>query len=109
MKKLLLILLLFTGCASIKKELPITVLFNENIKEPVYENYTVIKHDCLWTISKEKYGDAFMWWAIYKENRDIISNPDLIEVNDNLKIKLIETEFEKHVDKRIAYMYKEKK
>lgn len=45
--------------------------------------YTVVRGDCLWTISaKEKiYGDPYMWPRIYRANKDKIKNPDLIYPN----------------------------
>ncbi|MBK7106061.1 MAG: LysM peptidoglycan-binding domain-containing protein [Ignavibacteriae bacterium] len=43
-------------------------------------NYTVVKGDHLWGISKkqEHYGNGFAWPKIYNANRDKIKNPDLI-------------------------------
>lgn len=43
-------------------------------------NYSVVKGDCLWNISKKKeiYANPFAWPIIYKANRDQIKNADLI-------------------------------
>ena len=43
-------------------------------------DYTVEKGDCLWTIAgkSEVYNDSFQWPLIFKANRDIIKDPDLI-------------------------------
>ena len=43
------------------------------------DNYVLIKPgDMLWTISYKIYGNPLKYIEIYKENRDQISNPDLI-------------------------------
>jgi nucleoid-associated protein YgaU len=46
----------------------------------IYDQYTVIKGDYLWKISKkdEIYGDAYQWIRIYCVNKDQIKDPDLI-------------------------------
>lgn len=42
--------------------------------------HTVAKGECLWWIAEyqQVYNDPFMWPLIYKANRDMIKNPDLI-------------------------------
>lgn len=81
------------GCAANKK-----VISEESKPVPVYITgpvyvtgwtYTVKKGDCLWNIAAKKnvYGDGFQWPLIYKENRDQINNPDVIEINQQLSIK----------------------
>ncbi len=43
------------------------------------EDYVIIKPgDILWSISYRIYGNPFKYIEIYKENKDQISNPDLI-------------------------------
>lgn len=46
------------------------------------------RRDCLWRISeyKEIYGTPFLWPRIWKANKDIIVNPDLIYPGQILKI-----------------------
>jgi len=46
----------------------------------IYDNYTVIRGDYLWKISKkdEIYGDPYQWIRIYCVNKDQIKDPDLI-------------------------------
>lgn len=46
----------------------------------IYDQYTVIKGDYLWKISKndEIYGDPYQWIRIYCVNKDQIKDPDLI-------------------------------
>jgi len=55
----------------------------------VYDQYTVVKGDYLWRISKKSdiYGDPYQWMRIYSYNREMIKNPDLIYPNWNLKIQ----------------------
>ena len=53
---------------------------------PVLAHYIVKKGDCLWRISAKPsvLGDAFRWPILYKQNRDEIQNPDLIEPRQDL-------------------------
>jgi nucleoid-associated protein YgaU len=55
----------------------------------IYDQYTVVKGDYLWRISKKQdiYGDPYQWMRIYSYNRDMIKNPDLIYPDWNLKIQ----------------------
>ena len=48
--------------------------------------HTVEKGDTLSKIAKEYYGDASKWKAIHEANRDLITNPDLIQIGWALKI-----------------------
>jgi nucleoid-associated protein YgaU len=54
----------------------------------IYDNYTVVKGDYLWKISKKDdiYGDPYQWIRIYSVNKDMIKNPDLIYPEWVLKI-----------------------
>ena len=56
------------------------------VEAEVYETYVVAPGDSLSKIAKHKYGDAGMWTRIFEANRDVISNPDLIQVGWKLKI-----------------------
>ncbi len=69
-------------------------------------DYTVVKGDCLWRISKKKehYGNGFAWPKIYNANRDKIKNPDLIYPNQMLTIpNLTEQEKSKYDKLRANY------
>jgi nucleoid-associated protein YgaU len=48
--------------------------------KPVYYTveYRKKNTDCLWRIAKKVYKDAKLWPLIYKANKDIIKDPDLI-------------------------------
>ncbi|MGA9420726.1 MAG: LysM peptidoglycan-binding domain-containing protein [Rhodanobacteraceae bacterium] len=50
------------------------------------QTYTVAKGDTLSKIAKHFYGDANRWREIFDANRDRISNPDLIQPGQSLKI-----------------------
>jgi hypothetical protein len=56
-------------------------------------HYIVKKGDCLWSIAAKPsvLGDAFRWPILYKQNRDEIENPDLIEPREDLS-------YQKHYD-----------
>lgn len=50
--------------------------------------YTVRPGDTLSEIAKEHYGDASAYRRIFDANRDQLSNPDLIQPGQTLKIPL---------------------
>ena len=54
----------------------------------MYDQYSVIKGDYLWKISKNDdiYGDPYQWIRIYCENKDQIKDPDLIHPEQVLNI-----------------------
>ncbi|MBK8557921.1 MAG: LysM peptidoglycan-binding domain-containing protein [Lewinellaceae bacterium] len=51
-----------------------------------YAKYTVVKGDTLGKISKHFYEEAGKYMQIFNANRDILSNPDLIQVGQVLTI-----------------------
>ena len=48
--------------------------------------YEVKSGDTLAGISKEFYGDALRWRKIYDSNRDVIANPDVLQLGTVLLI-----------------------
>ena len=48
--------------------------------------YTVVKGDCLWKISKMKYGSPYFWPAIWDANRDGVVNADKLTNRRHKKI-----------------------
>jgi nucleoid-associated protein YgaU len=53
---------------------------------PAGKTYTVVKGDSLSKIAKREYGDANQWHKIFEANKDVIDDPDLIEVGQDLII-----------------------
>jgi nucleoid-associated protein YgaU len=53
---------------------------------PAGKSYTVVRGDSLSKIAIREYGDAREWRKIYEANKDVIDDPDLIEVGQNLII-----------------------
>lgn len=53
---------------------------------PACEIHEVKKGDTLWWIAAHKLGDPLKWPVLFGENRDRIANPNLIEVNDRIRI-----------------------
>lgn len=62
----------------------------EMCKTVPWKMYMVIRGDCLWNISKKKdiYNDPFLWPLIYKDNMDIIKNPNMIYPKQEFKIQI---------------------
>lgn len=54
--------------------------------EDYYAKYIVVKGDTLGKISKHFYGEAGKYMQIFNANRGILSNPDLIEIGQELVI-----------------------
>jgi LysM repeat protein len=52
----------------------------ENVK-PQESGYTVVKGDCLWKISKMKYGSPYFWPAIWDANKAGVVNKDALKSN----------------------------
>lgn len=50
------------------------------------QTYTVAKGDTLSAIAKKFYGKSSRWRVIFEANTDRISNPDLIQIGQVLKI-----------------------
>lgn len=53
-----------------------------------FGSYTIVSGDSLWSIAGESdvYGDSMLWPILYKANRDEIADPDLIRVDQVIKI-----------------------
>jgi len=52
-----------------------------------YLKYTVLHGDALWLISKNLFHDAQLWPFIFRSNKRIISNPDLIYPGQKLTFR----------------------
>jgi nucleoid-associated protein YgaU len=76
-------------------------------EESIVKDYSVLKGDCLWNISKKPiiYANPFAWPIIYKANRDKIKNPDLIYPKQDFRIPNL-TEIEKSKYEKIRRNYK---
>jgi hypothetical protein len=85
------------GCASSRQvsssDVPNQPLSNEatSSAKAGYQqagHYVVKPHDCLWTIAGKTniYGDPFQWPLLYKANRDLIQDPDLIYPKQKLQV-----------------------
>lgn len=63
------------------------LIFPLSAETQEYKDYTVMKGDTLWDISKKELGDPFLWPKIWKENTGI-ANPDRIYPGQKIKIPL---------------------
>jgi LysM repeat protein len=72
---------LVSGCSSkkIQSEVPKAAPAAQ-VKMAASGHYTVANHDTLWGIAGkfDIYSDNFQWPLIFKSNRDVIKDPDLI-------------------------------
>lgn len=57
---------------------------NDNKEDTTVITYIVIKGDCLWNIAKKQLGDGNRYIEIYNLNKNIIKNPDMISIGQNL-------------------------
>ncbi len=58
-------------------------------EEAVVPTYTIVGGDTLSRIAKRHYGDATKWRAIFEANRDVIKNPDLIQIGWVIKLPVL--------------------
>lgn len=65
------------------------------------KDYTVMKGDTLWGISKTELNDPFMWPAIWKENRDI-ENPRWIHPGQIIKIPVYLVQKDKNKEETVT-------
>ncbi len=56
------------------------------VEAEVDEIYEVAAGDSLSRIAKKKYGNAGLWNLIYEANKNVIKNPDVIQIGWKLKI-----------------------
>lgn len=56
------------------------------------DSYTVVKGDCLWKISLEKYGTRYLWPIIWEANKNEIPDSYLIYPGQVLKIPAIRSD-----------------
>ena len=59
---------------------------NTSSADSKYNIYTVQSGDNLWAIAERQLGSGSRWQEIYDLNKNVISNPDLIQPGWNLKI-----------------------
>ncbi|MEW5951903.1 MAG: LysM peptidoglycan-binding domain-containing protein [Elusimicrobiota bacterium] len=60
-------------------------VFCENSVKSTKKIYVKYK-DTLWSLAQKEYSDGFLWEKIYKANKDVIKNPNLIFPGDEIII-----------------------
>ncbi len=56
------------------------------LRTEIYGLYTVAKGDTLWKIADRLLGKGSRYMEIFEINKDILSNPDLIKIGQELKL-----------------------
>lgn len=72
-----------------EKPVPIDPVVPAEIVKPVEvvtNLYKVVAGDTLWKIAQKELGDGYKWRSIYEANRNIIKNPNLIYVGQELVV-----------------------
>lgn len=81
---------------------PGVLLVGQNLKMPTVElqgatittnpkEYVVKQGDNLWRISVQAYGDGYQWMNVYRANKDLIKNPNKIEIGMKLALPSAKT------------------
>lgn len=55
-------------------------------EEPSVKTYVVVKGDCLWNIAQKELGNGSRYIEIYNLNKDIIKNPNMIQIGQELAL-----------------------
>lgn len=81
------------GCSGAKQETvkPVVEAAPTAVPAPAkLSDYMVQRKDTLWAIAGKKsvYADNFAWPLIFKTNRDLIQDPDLIYPKQDFKIRM---------------------
>jgi nucleoid-associated protein YgaU len=56
------------------------------VENPFTQYHVVAKGDTLSKIAEQYYGDEMLYKKIFEANRDVIKNPDLIQIGWKLRI-----------------------
>ena len=56
------------------------------VENPFAQYHVVVKGDTLSKIAEQYYGDEMLYKKIFEANRDVIKNPDLIQIGWKLRI-----------------------
>ena len=68
-------------------ENPSDIMANIEVADTsVFANHTVTSGETLGKIAKQYYGNAMKYTAIFEANTNILSNPDVIKVGQELVI-----------------------
>ena len=84
---LFIVTLTIVSCTSKSVDIQGTTKFSTmNEDENTYRYHTVVFGDSLWSISAKYYNDPFLWPNIFKNNKNIIYDADLILPGQSLII-----------------------
>jgi nucleoid-associated protein YgaU len=59
---------------------------NKPAENPFAQYHVVVRGDTLSKIAEHYYGDGALYPKIFEANRDLIKNPDLIQIGWKLRI-----------------------
>jgi LysM repeat protein len=63
--------------------------FTATVQQPIEypsDSFSVVKGDCLWKISEERYNTPYLWPAIWDANKITIMNPDYFHDSEMKRI-----------------------
>ncbi len=63
---------------------------NEAPKKPAFSTYIIEKDEWMWDISREVYGESYLWPLIFEANKKVTDNPNLVEPSNTLMIPGLE-------------------
>lgn len=67
-------------------DLEVKQTITEDKQTIVGNSYVVVKNDSLWKIAMAKYNDGYKWVDIYNANKELISDPNEIEIGMTLQL-----------------------
>ena len=65
---------------------PLPAAMRVTADTPACEIHEVAKGDTLWWIAARRLGSPYKWRRLFGENRDVIVDPNVIEVHDRIRV-----------------------
>lgn len=72
--------------SEIQQQLEAAKTVEEAVSAGFPAQYTIKKGDSLWKIAETAYGTGFDWAQVYEANKNMISDPDMLEVGTKITL-----------------------